>query len=55
MIRCFTHLKRLNLLSISSRLSSSDTAPSGVPYKSLKNDDVASPVSVPTSADVVII
>lgn len=35
--------------------SGSAAAPSGVPYKSLKSEDVAKPVSVPQSAEVVII
>ncbi|GBM72943.1 Sarcosine dehydrogenase, mitochondrial [Araneus ventricosus] len=55
MICCFNYFRRLSTLNCSFRLLSSAAAPSGVPYKSLKNDDVSSPVSLPTSADVVII
>ncbi|GIX90708.1 sarcosine dehydrogenase, mitochondrial [Caerostris extrusa] len=55
MFRCSSILKRLNLATISSRLTSSNATPSSVPYKSLKSDDVSTPTSIPQSADVVII
>ncbi|KAG8194546.1 hypothetical protein JTE90_013293 [Oedothorax gibbosus] len=54
-LRCHRLLKKFCTAPLSSRLSSSNAAPSAVPYKSLKKDDVSSPVAVPKEADVVII
>ncbi|XP_015921050.1 sarcosine dehydrogenase, mitochondrial [Parasteatoda tepidariorum] len=48
-------LKKFSKAFSSVHLYSSNAAPSGVPYKSLKSKDVTTPVSLPNSADVVII
>ncbi|KFM80467.1 Sarcosine dehydrogenase, mitochondrial, partial [Stegodyphus mimosarum] len=54
-IRCLNLTRSLAATPINFRFYSSDSTPSGVPYKSLKSKDVMSPVSVPSSADVVVI